>query len=170
MSSALIRVMTFERLSLAHTCCYRISDEVDGYFTRPTPEEAKVIRGIERIDLELLDQLIREFDAKWATYTKPFVTFMNRVWKPRVRDVLSEHVDPESYKDRLRRTGVQLRELAEENATDEDPTEGVSTDEYPTDEDSDSEPDWLDDYEGSDEGEGWYTTDEGASRETGGED
>jgi hypothetical protein len=90
MSSAILRVLTFENLSLTHTCCYRVRAEICGYLRRPTPEEAEVIYKHERGDIELFDKLVAEFERKWAAYTKPFVTFMNRVWKPRMRAVRQE--------------------------------------------------------------------------------
>jgi hypothetical protein len=142
MSSAVLRVLTFEELSLTHTCCYWIRHEFNGYFERPTPEEAQVIHELEREDIELLNNLVAKFEAKWATYTRPFVTFMNRVWKPRMREVRAERqVDTDTYQAELQRMGVTLKEA---DAKD--------------DLDFDSESDWPDEYES--EGDGWYTTDE----------
>jgi hypothetical protein len=54
------------------------------YFTSAVPEEAEVIHDIETDDIRLLDTLVAKFEAKWATYNKPFVTFLNRVWKPQM--------------------------------------------------------------------------------------
>jgi hypothetical protein len=145
MSSAILRVLTFERLSLTHTCCYRILDEVSeiNCFTRPTPEEAKDIHDHERTDIDLLDKLVTEFEGQWAEYTRSFVTFMNRVWKPRMRAVRQEQqVDKKIYEAELRRIGVSLKGSDGEN-----------------DSDSESDPDWPDDSREGD-AEGWYTTDE----------
>jgi hypothetical protein len=150
MSSAILRVLTFEKLSLTHTCCYRIYDECWGYFTRPSPEEAQIIHDLERDDIHLLDRLVADFDEKWATYTKRFVTFMNRVWKPRMQVVLQEReTDRETYQMELIRMGVTLKESDEDR---EDNSDSES------DSDTDSDMDWPDNYES--EGDGWYTTDE----------
>ena len=137
MSSAVLRVLTFERLSLTHTCCYQVLLERRGRARRLTAEEADVIHEQERDRLELLDDLVAQFEAKWAAYDKPFVTFMNRVWKRRMRQIEMEgQADREMYLAGLLRMGVRLEE------TDE------------------SDSDWPDEYAGEDEREGWYTADE----------
>jgi hypothetical protein len=144
MSSAILRVMTFEKLALTHTCCYRVLDEVNAFFKRPKPEEAKEIRDLERDDIDLLNTLVADFEAKWATYRKPFVTFMNRVWKPRMRAVRkARQFDKLSYQAELRRVGVDLKE---------------SNDQH-DDKDSEGELDWPDVTQDR-EADGWYTTDE----------
>jgi hypothetical protein len=150
MSSAILRILTFEKLSLTHTCCYRIHNEYWGGFTRPTPEEAKIIHDLERDDIHVLDRLVADFEDKWATYTKRFVTFMNRVWRPRMQVVLQEReTDHEIYQAELIRMGVTFKE------SDEDREENSDSE---SDSDSDSDMDWPDDYKS--EGDGWYTTDE----------
>jgi hypothetical protein len=150
MSSAILRVLTFEKLSLTHTCCYRIHDECGGTFTRPTPEEAQIIHDLERDDIHVLDRLVADFEDEWATYTKRFVTFMNRVWRPRMQVVLQEReIDRETYQAELIRMGVTLKESDENQEKDTDSE---------SDSDSDSDVDWPDDYKS--EGDGWYTTDE----------
>jgi hypothetical protein len=144
MSSAILRVLTFEKLSLTHTCCYRIHAECQGGFSRPTPEEAQIIHDLERDDIHVLDRLVADFEDKWATYTKRFVTFMNRVWRPRMQVVLQEReTDRETYQAELIGMGVTLKKFVEDQEKDAD---------------SDSDVDWPDDYES--EGDGWYTTDE----------
>jgi hypothetical protein len=144
MSSAILRILTFEKLSLTHTCCYRIHDECWGTFMRPTPEEAQIIHDLEHDDILILDRLVADFKEKWATYTKRFVTFMNRVWRPRMQVVLQKReTDRETYQAELIGMGVTLKKSVEGQEKDAD---------------SDSDVDWPDDYES--EGDGWYTTDE----------
>ncbi|OAK96021.1 hypothetical protein IQ06DRAFT_57519 [Phaeosphaeriaceae sp. SRC1lsM3a] len=149
MSSAVFRMMTFEKLSLTHTCCYRIFSEIWGDVQRPTAEKAQDIHDIQRDDIKLFEKLVTEFAAKWAAYNKPFVTFMNRVWKKRMRQVKEERrVDKESYQAELLRMGVTLEKLNEAS------TKSDFSDEEETDSD------WSDDYESDDGRNGWYTTDE----------
>jgi hypothetical protein len=156
MSSAILRILTFEKLSLMHTCCYRIRDECRGIFTRPSPEEAQIIHDLERDDIHVLDRLVADFEDKWATYTKRFVTFMNRVWRPRMQVVLREReIDYETYEAELIRMGVTLKESDEDR---EDNSDSESDSDSDSDSDSHSDMDWPDDYES--EGDGWYTTDE----------
>jgi hypothetical protein len=114
MSSAILRVLTFEELSLTHTCCYRIFEEVRRGFSRPEPEEAEVIYEHERDDIELLDGLVAEFEVRWATYKKPFATFMNRVWKTRMRVVLQEReMNEDVYAAELLKLGVVMEKTVE---------------------------------------------------------
>lgn len=149
MSSAVFRMMTFEKLSLTHTCCYRISSEIWGEVQRPTAEERSITHELERDDIELLDKLVTEFEAKWATYNKPFVTFMNRVWKRRMRQVKAQRqVDPKTYQAELFKMGITTGRMNDED------TESNISDEEETDSD------WPDDYESDDGRDGWYTTDE----------
>jgi hypothetical protein len=152
MSSAILRVMTFEKLALTHTCCYQIFEEVEGWSKRPTPDEAKDIYDLERDDIDLLNTLVADFEAKWATYRKPFITFLNLVWKPRMQAIRNERrVD----KANLENVGVILREV--------DPDEDDSDDSCGY-----SESDWSDWPDDGPEGDvdGWYTTEEeGADEE-----
>lgn len=102
----------------------------------------KAIRDIERPDSELLNDLVAEFDKKWATYTKSLSTFLKRVWKPRMRQILDER---QTDRTELRRLGVILHEPGEDGS---DASE------------SESDEDWSEDDESGEEGDGWCTADE----------
>jgi hypothetical protein len=115
-SSSILRILTFEELSLTHTCCYQIFDEVQGHFTRPTSDEAKVIHKTEQKDLHLLDDLMMEFETGWLGYTKSFAKFTKRVWQPRMRAVRrGQHVDQEVE---LRKLDVTLRKKVRQSKYD----------------------------------------------------
>lgn len=152
MSSAVLRLITFEKLTLTHTCCYRVREEIEDRFQRPTLEEAKVIYKLERDDIELLGNLTTEFELKWATYTKPFVTFMNQVCRPRMGAIRAERrVDKDTYEAELQRIGVPLKR------TDEEEAENLKTDseldsESESESEFDSDADWPDDYESERDG------------------
>jgi hypothetical protein len=152
MASAILRVLTFEKLHLTHTCCYHIMEEIRGQFQRPTLDEAKAIWDLEQADIELLSNLMEEFERSWAAYDKPFAKFVKRVWKPRMRQVREEReINREVYETELTRMGVVLKEFNQNEAeiySDSDFTEW-----------EDSEGD------GECDGDGWYTTDEDASDE-----
>jgi hypothetical protein len=116
MHSIILRALSFEKLSLTHTCCYRIIDEIDENesFTRPTPEEAKVIHNLEQTEIELLDDLMEEFEASWAQYHKAFAKFIRRVWKSRMEKVRRERqVDKKLYKTEMRRLGIIVNDSDE---------------------------------------------------------
>lgn len=154
MASAILRVLTFEKLNLTHTCCYRIVDELCGEFQRPTPDEAKVIWDLEQADIELLNNLMEEFERSWAAYDKPFAKFVKRVWKPRMRQVRKEReINREVYEAELTRMGIVLKEFNQNEA------EIDSDSDFTESEDSEGE------VEGEGEGDGWYTADEDASDE-----
>ena len=156
MSSAILRLITFEELSLTHTCCYRVEEEIGDRFQRPTPEEAKDIYDLEHKDIELLENLTTEFELEWATYTKPFAIFMNRVWKPRMREIRAERqVDKDAYEAELQRIGVTLKQTDEEEAENLDTESERWSD---SDSEFDSDEDWPDVYES--DRDGWYTTDD----------
>jgi hypothetical protein len=146
MSSAILRVLTFEKLSLTHTCCYQLLGKVDREYGWPRPVKAgKVILDLERSDMDLLNTLVADFEVKWEAYRKPFVTFMNRVWKPRMREIREEtrkrrESERPAYEAAVRNVGVVL-----ENSVD-----------------SESDSDWADWPDDGPEGDadGWYTTDE----------
>ena len=147
MGSTILRVLTFERLSLTHTCCYLVFDKIHGDFTRPTTEEAEEIYDLERDDLELLEEIVAEMEERWAWYKRSFVTFVNRVWRPRMRDIRrARQVDKANYQAELIRMGITLKEWKEEADLD-------------SDSDSESDEDWPGESEDVDS-DGWYTTDE----------
>jgi hypothetical protein len=146
MSSAILRVLTFEKLSLTHTCCYQLRGKPDRKNGSYGPVKAgKDVLDLERPDIDLLNTLVADFEVKWAAYQKPFVTFMNRVWKPRMREIREEtrkrrESERPAYEAAVRNVGVVL-----ENSVDSE---------------SESDwPDWPDDGPVGD-ADGWYTTDE----------
>jgi hypothetical protein len=146
MSSAILRVLTFEKLSLTHTCCYQLRGKPDRKIGCCHPVKAgKDILDLERPDIDLLNTLVADFEVKWEAYRKPFVTFMNRVWKPRMREIREEtrkrrESERPAYEAAVRNVGVVL-----ENSVD-----------------SESDSDWADWPDDGPEGDadGWYTTDE----------
>ncbi|KAH7084704.1 hypothetical protein BKA63DRAFT_1402 [Paraphoma chrysanthemicola] len=160
MASSVLRVLTFEELHLPHTCCYRVLDETRSWchFKRPTPEEA--MHDTDPRDLELLEMLMDEFEAKWNTYKRPFATFIKRVWKPRMRQIRREReVNQEIYEADLIRIGVILNDNVEEKLeagcdleTEYDSNFELDWGSKTSSEDSDSESESEDDgYEKADE-------------------
>jgi hypothetical protein len=130
---------------------------VNGWYNRPTPEEAKSIYEIEQNDIKLLDNLVAEFERAWDTYTKPFAVFMKKVWKPRMRAVLQgQQVDKEVYQAELRRMGVVFGRSKERDGSDSESESNVSEE---SEESTESEENT------ESEGSGWYTTDDEAEVE-----
>lgn len=114
-SSEFLRMMTFERLELTHTCCccegiwgrisylqfFRISDQA----------EIDEIHDEEAADLQKLEELLEEFEAKRIQLDLPFLDFLKLYWAPRMDEVLDEgKVDEEA----LRAIGVKVHEPGSE--------------------------------------------------------
>ncbi|KAI8933484.1 hypothetical protein NX059_009222 [Plenodomus lindquistii] len=153
-SAAVLRVLTFEELSLTHTCCYRIQKEIWGDFTRPTEEERREIQDIEREDIELLDQVMQEFEEAWTRYPGTFARFIDKVWKPRMRRERKKKKMDQAVMQEL---GIALKPVPRELAKDED----AEWDSYVEDisESEDDETDTSDDDESAneDDQEGYVT-------------
>ncbi|USP72856.1 hypothetical protein yc1106_00130 [Curvularia clavata] len=143
MAADILRVMTFEELSLTHTCCYPLHHRSSKESIRPSPEEAEEIHILERDDIDLLECVVAELEEEWVRYGKSFLTFMNKVWRPRMRKMHEDRqVDRASYQARLVSMGMNLEEQDQEN-----------------DSDAESWGSWPDESEDADS-EGWYTPDE----------
>ncbi|OAL48578.1 hypothetical protein IQ07DRAFT_80694 [Pyrenochaeta sp. DS3sAY3a] len=136
MSSAILRILTFEELSLTHTCCYRILEETgwwspplfQDHFERPSREEAQDIYHSEREGIALLEVLIPEFEEAWDNYEGSFGRFMGAVWKPRMKKVQKElRKSMKSPDEIFRSTGVYLQKADGKYVSDsEDDTDTES--------------------------------------------
>ncbi|KAH9863960.1 hypothetical protein J1614_009893 [Plenodomus biglobosus] len=113
--SAILRVLTFEQLSLTHTCCYRIGEEYCNYHVRPTKEEIQEIHDIEHTEIALLERLVQEFEVMWAQYPGTFAKFIRKIWKPRMR---RERKKREMDANFLREAGITLEQVPQELAKD----------------------------------------------------
>lgn len=134
MLSEIVRIWTFEKLNLTHTCCQRrrcifneennkfilISFENRGLYPSYgnnerlilVPLESEEIREIyeeEQEDLELLETLLVEFEQRRKELGYPSIgEFMAGYWQTRMEEVLSER-KPMDY-DKIRELGVVLRD------------------------------------------------------------
>lgn len=145
-SSAALRVLTFEELSLTHTCCYRILEETGWWsqlshdrFERPSSEEAQDIYHTEREGIALLEALLPEFEGAWKNYEGSFVKFIDAVWKPRMKKVQKElRKSMKSPAEILRNTGVCLKNASGEYVSEFEEDTDTETD-NDSRKDSDSE-------------------------------
>lgn len=114
MGSAILRVLTFESLSLTHTCCYRVLEVYPNRsFTRPTPEEAEIIHDIEREDVAILDDLMDHFNESWRDYPDTFGNFLDKIWKPRMKEERMKNYGRRTNDEVYEATGVILKEEEE---------------------------------------------------------
>ena len=99
--SELLRIMTFEGLGMTHTCCYFY----DRSFSIKNEAEIDEIHDEEAEDLQKLEELLEEFEAKRNELDIPFEDFLTEYWQPRMKEVLEEGALDE---DALREIGVQV--------------------------------------------------------------
>ena len=83
----MIRFMTFDRLGIKHTCCQtdwgfriRLQDE----------EEMKEIREEESFRLQLLEDLVDEFETRYSESRELLMDFFKGYWEERMEQVQSE--------------------------------------------------------------------------------
>lgn len=108
MSSAIFRMLSFERLGLNHTCECNALSGVRGYYLHGSLEGRKFIEEADVEDAKLLDVLVAEFETVWATYDQPFATFIQKRWKPRMEKFRkSKRTKEDSYRAEAARLGIE---------------------------------------------------------------
>lgn len=113
--SEAVRLWTFEKLGLTHTCCRKRmcnSHEKKFLLASLDQEEIDEIQEEEREDLELLEDLLIEFDQQWKqTEDCLRIELMSVYWQTRMETVLSKR-KPMDF-DKIRDMGVVLHECVE---------------------------------------------------------
>ena len=118
--SEIIRSLTFNALGLTHTCCRKSENWIEELQLVPFEDEDDIseIHDEEREDLQLLEELLIEFELERRYKPSSFHNFMAGYWLTRMREVL---YGEESQ-------GVLLEEespdeMSEEESLDEVPEE-----------------------------------------------
>ncbi|KAJ9662518.1 hypothetical protein H2201_006006 [Coniosporium apollinis] len=114
-SLELIRLETFEKLQLTHTCCKGDHFPCDEHFEyriySPTPDEAEVdeIQEEERKLIARLDVLVAEFDLEFNKRQESLLDFLDGYWTRRMEEVLAaaDPVDEEAIR-RAESIGVKI--------------------------------------------------------------
>ena len=132
----IVRVSTFVRLELNHTCCKWHEPEEVIY--KPYEEEDIVeIKEEQSEGLEKLEALLIEFEDKYNESTWLFSEFIEGYWEDRMAEIMSEelpidHRALENIGVRLRRTGVnslyRFDEVFEVSDPEDERTSEVSND------------------------------------------
>lgn len=110
--SELVRFSTFELLGLTHTCCRTRSylDQNDSILMPlAQDEEIQEIHKEEWEDLQLLEDLMIEFDQKRRELGCSITEFIEGYWWNRMNEILSEQ-KPMSY-DKIREIGVVIHDF-----------------------------------------------------------
>ena len=104
-SADLIRLFTFEELGLRHSCCRWHRGKVVEY---EDPADISEIHSEDREKLEILEELLPEFETKQRELASPISQFLRGYWRLRMDEVLREQevIDEKE----LQRLGVVLQE------------------------------------------------------------
>lgn len=109
-----IRVITFERLGMRHTCCRYTMQTRGRYFGRyEVPNllevtEVEEIREEDRYLAELLDTLVEEFKRKFREFDVPLSQFVKEYLWPRVDEVMEQDEVSSEDLHAIREIGVVL--------------------------------------------------------------
>ena len=104
--NAIVRLMTFERLGLRHTCCRRTW--YSRTFLTIDAEEAAEIRDEDRKGIQLLESLLLKFKENYDD--RDLKTWLDEYWKPEMEEILAAR-DREVHDEAgLREAGVVLCE------------------------------------------------------------
>ncbi|CAI6339630.1 unnamed protein product [Periconia digitata] len=119
-----IRSLTFNSLSLTHTCHnydYRIYDFNTGraifdmslnILDKPMSEdEIQDIRYTEQQDIGVFEDLLEKFDLMWVDYEGSIMDFVVKEWYPHMEEVLKERdeIEVEDDKTALEQIGVVIQ-------------------------------------------------------------
>jgi hypothetical protein len=106
-----LRVMTFDRLGLTHTCHNLGHSSVYCYPRNPlSQKEIEDIHYSEEKDLGLLEELVSEFESLWSQHPAGFTDFLRGRWTDRMDEVIAERSHPRDDEPGsvFRETGVIL--------------------------------------------------------------
>ena len=126
----IIRFKTFYKMGLRHTCCdikYSIGVQTYLIYKRYDDEETNEILEEQAEQVERLETLLVEFEAKHEELGCTFIEFMNGYWRRRMKEVMREE-QPIDHTG-ITEIGVELRKTESDSASqasDSDISEGSS--------------------------------------------
>jgi hypothetical protein len=109
-----LRIMTFDALGLTHTChdwgyCHKGGD-VSIRPSFPSSEDIKNIEYTEVNDIQLLENLMAEFESAWKEWNGEVLDFIENYWEVRMEEIMSEREKPRSDElQRLEEVGVVVK-------------------------------------------------------------
>ena len=114
--SEFLRCTTFEALGLTHTCCGWDGLEDSWVFSKIGDQsEIDEIHDVEAADLQMLEELLEEFEAKRIELDLPFSDFLKEYWQPRMKKIRNEG---DLNKEALREIGVRIYESESDCSVD----------------------------------------------------
>lgn len=109
LSREIIRVETFERLELTHTCCEGSS--VFDWVPYCIDQDIEEIQEEEHFLIDRLDTLVTEFHEKYIELGVPIPEFLKGYWESRMEEIENEDVLDDEDIARIRDLGVAIHEL-----------------------------------------------------------
>lgn len=91
----IIRLLTFERLELRHTCC----NHFESYGASEYGDDFAELRDEDSITLQRLDQLVGEFTSLFEESGLDVATFVQTMWNDRMEEELEEKMEELSTSD-----------------------------------------------------------------------
>lgn len=106
----MVRIFTFDRLSLTHTCHNHGHILYKVYPQEPLEnDEIDDTHEIERDDITLLENLLVEFEEAWKAHQGSFLEFINGYWVERMNQAMEERGTPRPDElQRIQELGVVL--------------------------------------------------------------
>ncbi|KAI9720839.1 MAG: hypothetical protein M1812_002678 [Candelaria pacifica] len=116
----MVRFNTFERLKLRHTCCrLGYMDHWRQVIYGPYDDEEKNEIVEEQAEqLEKLETLLVEFEAKYSESSSVFKEFLDGYWEDRMKEAMSEE-SPIDH-DALEKLGITLRKTSRSSSCSSD--------------------------------------------------
>lgn len=123
--SEIVRDLTFHVLDLTHTCCRESDDSFNELQLIPFEDEDDIseIYDEEREDLQLLEDLLLEFEQHRRDSPSSYWKFLSGYWRTRMLEVLSEQESLDEVSE-----GELLDETSKEESLDEDELEQTGAD------------------------------------------
>ncbi|KAH9219366.1 hypothetical protein DL95DRAFT_443461 [Leptodontidium sp. 2 PMI_412] len=138
-----LRVMTFDWLELTHTCHEDPMGRYHGPREHLSYEEIQEIHNEEEGLLQEHENLVTEFEAKYAELGLPIAAFMEEYWMPRMEQVLNpgNECSLEEERSRMREFGIVVEERDRIEELDDDAVAGDDDEGKDEDEDGNAEED-----------------------------
>ncbi|KAI4167184.1 MAG: hypothetical protein LQ343_007417 [Gyalolechia ehrenbergii] len=125
-----VRLITFEKLGLRHTCCQ--FDDEDFYTVGS--EEADEIRDEDRDGIQLLESLLPEFEEKLGD--EDIKSFIDGYWTTRMEEVLAARDEESVDRVAMREAGVVFWDV---DGSDDEGSDDEGSDDDGSDDDGSDE-------------------------------
>lgn len=118
-SRGVLRLATFETLSLTHTCCTLVGLKGEPYAfggksSRPSREEIVETHYIESQDIQLLESIVSELQEHLDTYDGTLWDFLENIWEPHMLEAMTIRENRHRRNEIMEESGVRMFEICPE--------------------------------------------------------